>query len=215
MYGIGLWFSALPGSLVIWIMVSLALFSVAESVGRAVDRLHVQISTDALTEVLNRAGMVTVATRAIQAAHRSGQPLSLVVLDLDDFKLVNDTLGHAEGDRVLKAVSASWRSQLRAGDELARMGGDEFVAVLPGTAAMAACGVAERLAAAAGFACSAGVSELKPGDDLDTLLARADKDMYRAKAVREAYRTKAPEDVYRGTVRGHGQPPLAPLAEPA
>ena len=213
MLGIALVLNPLPGALVTWIVVSLALFSIAESVGRVVDQLHRQISTDSLTGVLNRAGLVTAATRAMQLARRSGQPLAMVVLDLDDFKAVNDTWGHAEGDRVLKAVCASWLAHLRSGDLLARMGGDEFVAILPATEGMAACGVAERLVDTAGFTCSAGVSVLQSSDDLDALLARADKDMYRAKSVRDMYRVKAA-----------GQPdsaadiesePILPLAEPA
>jgi diguanylate cyclase (GGDEF)-like protein len=213
MFGVALVLNPLPGALVAWIVVSLALFSVAESVGRVVDQLHRQISTDPLTGVLNRAGLVAAASRAIHLARRSGQPLAMVVLDLDDFKAVNDTWGHAEGDRVLKAVCASWLAHLRSGDVLARMGGDEFVAILPATEGMAACGVAERLIDTAGITCSTGVSVLQPDDDLDALLARADKDMYRAKAVRDMYREQAVSE--RDSATETDDQPITPLAEPA
>lgn len=213
MLGIALMVNPLPGAPVVWIVVSLALFAVGESVGRVVDQLHRQISTDSLTGVLSRAGLVAAATRAIQLARRTGQPLSMVVIDLDDFKAVNDTWGHAEGDRVLKAVCASWLAHLRAGDMLARMGGDEFVAILPATEGMAACGVAERLVDTAGFTCSAGVSVLQSSDDLDALLARADKDMYRAKSVRDMYRVKAAGEP--DSAADIESEPILPLAEPA
>ncbi|WP_237154620.1 GGDEF domain-containing protein [Oryzibacter oryziterrae] len=104
-----------------------------------------QAITDPLTGVANRRRIWEVASRALDDAQRGSQPLSVLALDLDHFKLVNDTHGHAAGDQVLVAVAAAVSSALRSVDVLARVGGEEFAVLLPGTSLEGAQIVAERL----------------------------------------------------------------------
>ena len=105
-------------------------------------------ATDSLTGVLNHGAMQGRATEEIERARRSGGAVSLVVLDLDDFKALNDTYGHVAGDRFLRRAAAALDLASRPYDTLARYGGDEFVLVLPGAVAEQAVRVAERLRAA-------------------------------------------------------------------
>lgn len=106
-----------------------------------------------------------------------GSPISVIMLDLDGFKEVNDRLGHAAGDDMLQRAAALWRAQLRAGDELARVGGDEFVILLPGTSASDATQLMHRLTGLEDVACSAGVSERRDDDDIADLVARGRRDV--------------------------------------
>src|SRR5690606_21162682 len=84
---------------------------------------------------------------AVATVARTGEPLSLLLLDLDDFKLVNDRSGHAAGDDLLREATRNWTEHVRARDTLARLGGDEFAVVMPGADTRAAEEVAKRLAA--------------------------------------------------------------------
>jgi diguanylate cyclase (GGDEF)-like protein len=101
--------------------------------------------TDPLTGLYNHRHLFHLADREFQRARRYQLPLSVIMLDIDDFKRVNDTYGHAIGDQVLQEVAECCRKELRGVDVIGRYGGDEFVAMLPETGVPAACQVAERL----------------------------------------------------------------------
>ncbi len=121
---------------------------------RDVSRRHAEASQlvdllrkDHLTGACNRAHFFTVAEREFTRARQTGQPLAMIAIDLDHFKLVNDTHGHAAGDEVLKMFTEVARGLLRPGDTFARLGGEEFCALLPGTKLAAAVNIAERMRA--------------------------------------------------------------------
>ena len=109
------------------------------------ERLFTQSMTDALTRVANRRRFLEVAEIEIKRARSSGSPLSFLMLDIDHFKRVNDTLGHDAGDDVLRAISAELGARIRTSDCLARMGGEEFAVLLPGTPLINAVAVAQTL----------------------------------------------------------------------
>jgi diguanylate cyclase (GGDEF)-like protein len=110
--------------------------------------LHVQATTDSLTGLLNRRAMEMTGEQQIAICRRRHQPISAILIDLDDFKRINDSHGHHSGDAVLIAVAQCLQQHLRGHDLLARLGGDEFVALLPETRSDHAEEVAERLRAA-------------------------------------------------------------------
>ena len=157
------------------------------------DALAHQALHDPLTGLANRALLVDRIRLAMAGGGRSGQPVSLLMLDLDGFKQVNDTLGHAAGDDLLIEVAARLRHCTRPADTLARLGGDEFALVLPDTGTSSAVGIAERvlseLAAAVSIdgrqvtlAASIGVVvDQRTGCEAAELLAQADAAMYAAK----------------------------------
>jgi diguanylate cyclase (GGDEF)-like protein/PAS domain S-box-containing protein len=148
---------------------------------------------DALTGLPNRALLGDRAAQALQLAQRQGEPMALMFLDLDHFKNVNDSLGHRVGDCLLVALAARFKAVLREQDTLARMGGDEFVLLLPNTDASGAAHVAGKLLQAATLPYhieqheltitpSIGIALYPPdGDDFDTLARCADAAMYSAK----------------------------------
>lgn len=111
--------------------------------------LHAEVQklalTDPLTEVYNRRGLFEFGQREIERAHRFGRPLSVILVDVDHLKLINDTYGHAAGDQVLRIVADRFRTSIREVDILGRYGGDEFVILLPETDLFTACSVAERI----------------------------------------------------------------------
>ncbi len=148
--------------------------------------LRTQADTDNLTGLLNRNGFRKAADREHALAGRTGAPLSLAVLDLDGFKHVNDAEGHVAGDRLLADVADAWSRTLRPGDVLSRYGGDEFLVMLPATAAGDAHDALARLRAAHPARWSAGIAEWEPGERLADCLARADRRLYEAKAAGRA-----------------------------
>lgn len=151
-------------------------------------------ATDALTGIPNRRAIEQFGARATRAAKSSGQPLAVLAFDIDHFKQVNDRHGHAAGDEVLKRVAAACQGALRPGDMVGRTGGEEFLAVLPGTRATHAARVAERLRQCVQdlsfddvqpglkVTVSVGAAGLAEGEDsLDAAIGRADAALYRAK----------------------------------
>jgi diguanylate cyclase (GGDEF)-like protein len=142
---------------------------------------------DPLTGLPNRAGLERVLEREIAAAGRSGTPLTIAVIDLDDFKSLNDRRGHLAGDEALVATTRSWESALRGSDILARFGGDEFVAVLPGARALEAGHVVARMRSAVGTQkFSAGLASWDGSESPMELIARADGALYEAKATQRS-----------------------------
>ena len=140
---------------------------------------------DPLTGVLNRRGLVEFGSLLITRAQRRGEPLSLAVIDFDDFKSVNDAGGHAAGDEALRVVSASWVHGLSEESLVARTGGDEFVLILPETEEAAGARL-ERLRVEAEFPWTWGLVQLRPDETFDGLVGRADAELYERKRLRDA-----------------------------
>ncbi len=159
-------------------------------------RLEELVVRDELTGAYNRRHFLAQVPAEILRARRYKRPLSLIFLDLDHFKSINDRFGHATGDEVLKAFSRLGRETFRPTDLFARYGGEEFVVMLPETGVEQAVDAAQRLRAAMreleipanpavrGLTASIGIGELLGDDDsLDAILERIDKAAYRAKAL--------------------------------
>ena len=150
-------------------------------------------SHDPLTGAFNRRGMHEAFAREAARARRNGQPLAMALIDLDDFKAVNDRHGHAAGDAALVHLTRVIAETLRPTDLCCRLGGEEFVLVMPGSTRAAAKQALLRLAGAlaarpvAGsgiaLAFSAGVVLAKAAESIEQMLARADQAVYRAKAA--------------------------------
>ena len=160
----------------------------------ALPTLREQALSDHKTGLLNSRGIDQPARREFARARRLGQPLSVLLCDVDDLREINNRLGHLEGDAALAVIAAAFRAELRAYDLCARFGGDEFLVVLPETDEEEAVTVAERIQAwlsdnplptsegtlAVGI--SIGVGTLHEDElELGTLLARADAAMYAEK----------------------------------
>ena len=159
---------------------------------REVEAMNDLLRVDHLTGALNRRGLEEAHTREASRADRCGAPLSVALIDLDNFKRLNDTAGHAAGDRVLQQVSEVLRTTLRPQDLVARYGGEEFAVVFPDTRLDAALHALERvkrrlaeISLAAPTQCaatfSAGVALRVTGEPLAALLTRADGALYAAK----------------------------------
>lgn len=161
-----------------------------DSVRRSLDEVEHQARTDPLTGLMNRRALAEVAKRELAHAARRGSPLSAVLIDIDHFKQVNDRHGHATGDAVLVGMARVLQAHTRAGDASARLGGEEFLLLLPDTDGERAVQVAEkvrqriaeaRFEGAPPFTSSFGVATCAGDGTLDGLLHDADRALYRAK----------------------------------
>lgn len=150
-----------------------------------------QVSTDTLTGIANRRRLTDELDRLIANARRHGRPLSVVFIDIDRFKRVNDTYGHDVGDEVLIELARRLEGAVREGDLVGRWGGEEFLAIAPESDLVQAEQVAQRcwervrgtdFATAGAVTASFGVAALSDGDDRWTLLRRADTALYTAKS---------------------------------
>jgi diguanylate cyclase (GGDEF)-like protein len=164
-------------------LITLLAHEVAAAIKRAdvLSQLTDMASTDALTGLPNRRAWETNLDRALI----DGQPFALAMLDLDRFKDFNDTNGHPAGDRLLKESAAAWREELRIGDFLARIGGEEFALLLPTCTTEDALAVVDRLRGRVPYrqTCSAGVVMHRAGESCEVLMARVDDALYQAKAA--------------------------------
>jgi diguanylate cyclase (GGDEF)-like protein len=156
--------------------------------GRVLAQLTAQAQTDALTGAVNRRGLMERLDKMHARAREGGHGYVVLMVDVDHFKSINDQYGHFEGDHVLKRVAQNLRDGLRAGDIIARWGGEEFCVVLPRTPLAEAHGLAERVAsriAATGsprVTVSIGVAEADvQREGIDAVIRRADGALYRAK----------------------------------
>jgi diguanylate cyclase (GGDEF)-like protein len=151
--------------------------------GELLGRLEVAARTDDLTGLLNRRAWDEELGRELSRADRDGGALCVAILDIDKFKLYNDTHGHQAGDRFLKQMAGAWSQSLRAGDIIARYGGEEFAVALPGTNLEHAQQMLERMRACLpeGQTCSAGVCRWDGAESAESLTARADSALYAAK----------------------------------
>lgn len=182
--------------------------SVALANAAAVRRLEELATTDTMTGHLNKRALETEFDQRIRAAERFGRPLSVIVLDIDKFKTVNDTYGHATGDVVIKGLGAVLSRCRRNTDAIGRFGGEEFVIVCEETDTRGAFQLAERIREELGrevfpseigslsVTCSLGISEFpRDGATRQTLFERADQALYAAKHNgRNQTRTASPVD---------------------
>ena len=163
---------------------------------QSLEAIRAESLTDPLTGLGNRKYFDRMIGMAVQSALASGEPLSLLMLDIDHFKSFNDSYGHLTGDQVLRLVGISLKQTIKGQDITARYGGEEFAVVLPNTALRQALTVADHIRRAVmskelkkkstgemlgRVTISVGVSMLKPGDDTDSLIERADACLYAAK----------------------------------
>jgi diguanylate cyclase (GGDEF)-like protein len=167
--------------------------------------LALQASTDPLTGLPNRRGFMATVSEELAAAARAGAPCLLLYADLDDFKGINDTLGHEAGDEALVAFGEVLRTTFRVADVLGRLGGDEFIVLVYGAPSADAPRVRERLAAALAarnaepgrryaLRSAVGIAAFDPAapETLTSLLRAADADLYAQKRARRAARAAAP-----------------------
>lgn len=193
---------------------------------RALDRQRELARTDPLTGALNSRAFSEVALHEILRARRYGRPLTVAYLDLDNFKTVNDHLGHSTGDLVLQTVVTTIKTTLRGTDSVARMGGDEFVLILPETDGHAARLIAARIREQLAkemlgrqwpVTASVGVVTCRePPEAVDALLQVADGLMYSAKRDGKdgihhlEYRSTTVEQATVARQGGEGDQPLTP-----
>ncbi len=167
---------------------------IAESYGE-LRKIEHHATTDALTKLANRHAMQELFPREIARCAEDGVPISLIMIDVDNFKEFNDQLGHIAGDRALLAVASILKNQFRDCDLLVRYGGDEFAVLLPGVDEDQAMVIAERVKDTVSgntgdgsdsllqipVRISMGIAELDENGNLDTLIRSADRALYRAK----------------------------------
>ena len=175
------------------LVTAIVLTLVSLAIRRYQQRIAALATTDVLTELPNRRGFDILAEQALQEAQREQSPLCAVLLDLDNFKLINDEHGHLAGDEVLQRFARQLRDKLRQSDILCRWGGEEFILLLKNTDRQAAHDLAEKLrqqCAQQRYAiadqtlqvtASLGLSQWQPGESLHSLLGRTDRALYRAK----------------------------------
>jgi len=152
------------------------------------ERLRRAATTDYLTGAVNRRYFLQKAQEVILQARVTRQPFSVMMMDIDGFKKINDTLGHQVGDQCLQQLVILVKANLRQNDVIGRYGGDEFAVLLPQADAQEAAGVAERIIAAIpqnaspSFTVSVGIASFpEHGDSVEKILAAADTALYRAK----------------------------------
>ncbi len=171
-----------------WLIISILILVACFRLGLLVKKLYFATIKDPLTGLFNRSYFYEMLAYEIKRAKRYKTALSLIIIDVDDFKTVNDTWGHLEGDKVLIELSRIFKSYVRAVDIICRWGGEEFAIVLPETDTDGAYKLSERIRKAIenlnlGYKVTvcAGISTIKDEMDISKFIATADKALYKAK----------------------------------
>lgn len=189
---------------------------ILSALARLQERLAFEATCDALTGAYNRREMTTQLAAAVDRQRRHAHPATLLVLDLDHFKTVNDTLGHDAGDRVLQGLVGLVQARMRRTDTLFRTGGEEFVLLMPDTPVPEALTLAEALRAQIAAAAwlpdrpvtaSVGAAPLQPGQDVNAWLRAADQALYAAKAGGRNRVVLAPSATHTGPTVNAGTSP--------
>jgi diguanylate cyclase (GGDEF)-like protein len=192
-----------PAAVVIWLqfvhfetlafVIGTSIFTVAMAREKSEMQQRIAASTDALTGLATRRAFYEVAESIITSSCENHAPLAVILFDLDGFKSINDTFGHAHGDDVLRAFGRIAAKTLRNTDLIGRLGGEEFAAVLPGASVASAFVAAERIRGGFSEACkmmnaslvnatvSAGIAQMRDDSTLESLLKAADHALYEAK----------------------------------
>ncbi len=180
---VGMAASSVPFVPITWgvLMVMTVLSSVM--LGYTTYWLRRHATTDDLTSTLSRGALMARLELELAEAERARAPLSVVAIDVDDFKNLNDTHGHLVGDEVLAALGAHWLAHLDRREAVGRTGGDEFLVLLPGRTGAQARAWVETVQPTSRTPWSAGVAQAGAGDDLRTLLDHADVALYAEKAA--------------------------------
>jgi diguanylate cyclase (GGDEF)-like protein len=182
----------LVGAVALTFLVSARQYIALHDYGRLAVRYQELAAIDGITGLYNRRHFMEAAEAALARAQRLGQPLVALMIDVDNFKQINDTHGHIVGDQVLAEMAQACREHVRPDDIVGRYGGDEFVIIIAGIDSLRATQIAEQLARPTArvlgcdgkpltYNASIGIAESLPGRDLATLLVHADLAMYEAK----------------------------------
>jgi len=183
-----------PGELLARMQAALLRMKIKLQMETQLREATLQSITDPLTGLYNRQFIKHDIERHVLQAQRYEQPMSLFFIDVDHFKHINDTYGHATGDSILKILSRCFKNALRGSDIVARYGGDEFIVCLPGTYHPPAMQVAEKIRTEIAnldhdlpdgckISVSIGLTEMQQDEDFNSMLNRADKAMYQAKVA--------------------------------
>ena len=182
----------LLGALMLTLLVSIRQYVALRDYGRLAARYQQLASIDGTTGLFNRRHFMETAETAFAHAQRLGQPVVALMIDVDNFKQINDLHGHIAGDEVLTDLARACRENVRPEDIVGRYGGDEFVILVPGITSVRAIHLADQLTRRVtdfhggdgkplAYNSSVGIAECPPYDDLTTLLIHADRAMYAAK----------------------------------
>jgi diguanylate cyclase (GGDEF)-like protein len=181
----------LLGAVVLTLLVATRQYIALRDYGRLATRYRELASVDAVTGLFNRRHFMETAEAAFAHAQRLGQPFSALMIDLDNFKQINDVYGHIAGDQVLAELAEACREHVRPDDIVGRYGGDEFIIMVPGITSLRAIQLADQLSRPVSrvfrdgkplsYSVSIGIAECPPRGDLSVLLMHADLAMYEAK----------------------------------
>ena len=174
----------------LWVGIALILSVVGFTAGRLVQRLDLRAHTDFLTGLWNRRYFYLWLSESEARATRKHKQLCIAMIDIDNFKAINDRYGHAAGDKLLFDLATIFRKNVRNIDVVTRWGGDEFAIIFSGVTLLETYEIMERIRqkvearfnSSYGLAISAGIISLEPDRDLEDLLALADQALYKAKA---------------------------------
>ena len=182
-FAIGAWVAPIRPPLVSVLTVLVTAWALALLLNRMTAELRRRSSTDSLTRVATRAAWVSVAEREVM--ERGGRAMTVAIIDMDDFKGINDSLGHLAGDLLLKEASAAWRDSIPESALIGRFGGDEFVVLFTGVDSDDAAAWMMRMAQIHPAKWTAGLAQHQPGEALTDLLHRADLDLLERKRSRQ------------------------------